>query len=380
VTTGRRRVFDDTIPKHIDQAKIPRGVYWDKRDRVWYTLFRDGPRQRRRKLAGPKALLSDLHRIIEQLHGVDRKSLDAMMQAFRASAQFAELADGTKKRYDRCQVVASTHKTTVGLLGGLPAEAITAPVVQKIVDRIADEGYPSKANHLLRYLRRVYTWGKNRGFVTHNPCSRVEQATERKRRRMPTDLVFTRLAEFARERGQITAHRKGALAEYLWIAVELMYLCRLRGIEVITLSEAAELPPGLRTNRVKGSRDNIVAWSPRLRVAWDAALARRRAILERRGAPTHLKPEDRIAMVSQDGSPLRKSSFDSAWQRMMLLAIAEGVIGPEDRFGAHDVKHKGVTDTAGNRHDKQTASGHKSERMLDVYDHEVPVVNPAGKR
>ena len=55
-----------------------------------------------------------------------------------------------------------------------------------------------------------------------------------------------------------TAHREGALVAHLWPAVERMYLCRLRGIEVITLADDAELPNGLMTNRRKGSRDNIV--------------------------------------------------------------------------------------------------------------------------
>lgn len=42
-----------------------------------------------------------------------------------------------------------------------------------------------------------------------------------------------------------------------------------------------------------------------------------------------------------------------------------------------DLKHRGVTDTKGNRGDKQQASGHKTEQMLDVYDHEVPLVDAA---
>ncbi|MDR5896344.1 hypothetical protein [Larsenimonas suaedae] len=40
--------------------------------------------------------------------------------------------------------------------------------------------------------------------------------------------------------------------------MELAYLCRLRGIEVITLTDANHLAEGVMTNRCKGSRDNIV--------------------------------------------------------------------------------------------------------------------------
>jgi len=54
------------------------------------------------------------------------------------------------------------------------------------------------------------------------------------------------------------------------------------------------------------------------------------------------------------------------------------VIAEEDWFGLHDLKRRGVTDTAGNRADKQETSGHRTESMMDVYDHSLPVVPVAG--
>jgi hypothetical protein len=45
----------------------------------------------------------------------------------------------------------------------------------------------------------------------------------------------------------------------------------------------------------------------------------------------------------------------------------------------HDFKRKGITDTVGTRADKQQASGHKDESMMDVYDLSVPLVRPAGE-
>jgi hypothetical protein len=49
--------------------------------------------------------------------------------------------------------------------------------------------------------------------------------------------------------------------------MEIGYLCRLRGIETITLTDKNGLEEGVLTNRRKGSRDNIVRWTPRLRAA-----------------------------------------------------------------------------------------------------------------
>jgi hypothetical protein len=45
--------------------------------------------------------------------------------------------------------------------------------------------------------------------------------------------------------------------------------------------------------------------------------------------------------------------------------------GFEPRFTFHDIKAKGVSDFDG---DKKTASGHKSERMIEIYDRKRKVV------
>ncbi|RMQ96179.1 Prophage PSPPH06, site-specific recombinase phage integrase protein [Pseudomonas savastanoi pv. glycinea] len=47
----------------------------------------------------------------------------------------------------------------------------------------------------------------------------------------------------------------------------------------------------------------------------------------------------------------------------------------EERFGLHDLKRRGITDTVGNRAVKQEASGHRDEAMMDVYDLSLPLVN-----
>jgi hypothetical protein len=64
----------------------------------------------------------------------------------------------------------------------------------------------------------------------------------------------------------------------------------------------------------------------------------------------------------------------------MAVAVAEKVISAESKFGLHGLKHRGVTDTGGGKAGKKEASGHKTDAMLNLYDHEVPVVDPAGKR
>lgn len=100
------------------------------------------------------------------------------------------------------------------------------------------------------------------------------------------------------------------------------------------------------------------------------------------GTPENTSPDRSVKALYHRGQPrgpLRKTSLDTAWQRFITLAIADGNIDPEDRFALHDLKRRGITDTTGTRADKQEASGHRDAKMMDVYDHSVPVVSPSAE-
>lgn len=105
----------------------------------------------------------------------------------------------------------------------------------------------------------------------------------------------------------------------------------------------------------------------------------RAEIWEKKKIPVPIAAEQRRLIVAAHRGALQKTSLDTAWQRPMTQAIEKGVMIAEQRFGLHDFKRRGITDTEGTRADKQQASGHRSEGMLDVYDLSVPVVNPAAE-
>lgn len=195
----------------------------------------------------------------------------------------------------------------------------------------------------------------------------------------PMARIAAAVVKFAHARGQLGHAVIGSCPSYLWAVADIAYLCRLRGIEVVTLTEGAADKEGIRTNRRKGSRDNIVTWTPRLRTAWDSLIARRDEIWTRKSSPIPIRADQRPLVVSIDGARLGKSSLDSAWQRLMALAIEANIITADQRYGLHDLKRRGITDTAGTRADKQEASGHRSANMMDTYDLSVPVVPAAGE-
>jgi len=391
---GRKRKPDPTIPGHIDQSKIPTGLYWDGRwGGTWYVLNRKpGERAQRKNVAGKTATLADLHAIAEARAGqVSSKALRGLCEAFGNSPQFKALSISTQGDYTYCsEVVCEFRLSNGGLAGDLVTKRITQPIIQGLVDAIAagterdkETGKliptPSKAAHVQRYLRRLFRWGANRGYNDINPADGIELPRERRRRRLPEKDVLQALIAFARARAG-TRGKEGSVAPYLWAAIVIGYRCRLRPIEVRTLTDANYTKGGIHTNRRKGSRDNITEWSDDLREAWNYLVERRRVIWsdEKRPKPWPLRAQDRPILVNHGGDTIGKSTFSSAWRRLLASAIEAGLLTEDQKFGAHDLKRRGITDTPGTRQEKQLASGHTNESMLEVYDFSVPVVRPAG--
>ncbi|WP_176429863.1 MULTISPECIES: hypothetical protein [Stenotrophomonas] len=104
--------------------------------------------------------------------------------------------------------------------------------------------------------------------------------------------------------------------------------------------------------------------------------ARRAAIWEKNGGVIPIRSENRYLFVSEDGERLTEAGWQTAWGRMMRNAVKDGILSQDERFGLHSLKHRGVTDTKG---DKKEASGHKTDAMMHVYDHSLPTVGESGE-
>lgn len=386
---GRKRKFNRDIPAHIDQDALPQGIYWS--DNRWYLLepHPEGGRPRKRTVGGKDARLSELHAAVEAARGGDlRGSLDYLCAQFKKSSEYLEKADETKRDYDWCADTACNYVLADGSrLGEVMVARLTVPAIQRLVEALgkgreatgrqpALPARPSKANHVQRFLRRTFAWGIRFGLCQHNPAKGVRQMREVGNDKMPTPQAFATMLDFLKARGRLKAHTRGSVSPYLYYVLVLAYNLRLRKIEVTDLTDAHELPEGVLCNRRKGSRDNVTQWNAELREAWDWLVEYRRKTMKDHKRPIPMKPEKRKLLVSQSGTPLTRSALDSAWQRAITKAMIERVIAPEDRFSLHGLKHRGVTDTAGNIGDKQDAAGHVERKMTLRYDHDLPVVAP----
>jgi site-specific recombinase XerD len=397
---GRKRKHDPTMPRHIDQTKLPLGIYWQKSGQGRWFVFTPDPEggpSRAKTVAGPRARLSDLHAIVEQLAGGDVRGTMAMsapsLKTARNSPRSRQTRAETTSTAPRSHESSRLTEGKGPTLDKLYVDRLTLPAIQAVIETIAKGrpesapgaadpvlARPSKANHLLRYFRVLFGWGMRHGHCKTNPAQGTKQVRERKRHGMPALDVYEAVLSFARKRGAVLAHTKGSSPPYLWPLLEIKYLCRMRSIEVVKLTDAHASEQGLYISRAKGSNDNIVKWTPRLKAAWDAALAVRAQTLARpsnKGRPIPIRPEQRFVFLSESGTPLTRAGLDNAWQDLIHAAMDAEVIAREQRFTLHGLKHRGITDTKGKKADKKEASGHKTEAMLERYDHEVAVVEPA---
>lgn len=381
-TRGRKRKLNKVIPAHISQKQLPDGCYWDNSaNGHWYTTYKDETgRQRRKRIASKHATLSDLHKIIEELKGVDKNTYKWLSDLFQRSPQFKALAASTQNDYRYCSKIVEKHPTKLNKpLGETSLSQWNAPLIQKLIDQLASTRGASAANHALRYTRRLFKWGKNRGYIPENYATGVEQAKESPKQKLVSEDAYMRVLNYAIECGNITPRTKGSAPGYIWLVMEIAYMCRLRGIEVITLTEDKATDQGIICDRTKGSRTNIAEWNGRLSNVWNSAIEKRNAIWTASKHPIPHIAKNRFVIVNNDGIALRKQALDNAWQTFIKRAIEVGIITEEERFSLHDLKRKGATDTKGTRAEKQEATGHRSASMMDVYDKSVPLVKPSGE-
>jgi site-specific recombinase XerD len=396
---GPPRKFNPSIPPHIDQSKLPKGIYWNNTGAGRWCVFVTDPNTGARNtkvVAGKNARLSVLRAIVgARPRDYIRGSLGWIIARFEESLEFAELSVSTRANYAYCAKVAREYKTQSGRgpsLDTLYVDRLRLPVIQQVIETIgrgrresllgagnAVPAFPTKANHLLRYLHRLFAWGMRHGHCKTNPAAGAKQVKERARNGMPTRMAYEAVLKFAQARCALTPHSAGSLAPYLWPLMEIKYLCRMRSIEVVHLTDAHASERGIYVARRKRSYDNIVRWSPRLRAAWDAAVAVRATIRARplNKARPMPPPERRFIFVTETATRLSTAALRTSWRQLMRAVVESGVITQDQHFTLHGLKHRGVTDTKGSRHQKQRASGHQTEAMVMLYDHDVPVVSPA---
>lgn len=339
---------------------VPPYVYLAKGRWFWREYLGGGKFGREIRLGDADATDQELWDAYLMTVGTGTKlgTVERLFEAFLASKEFARRANKTQAEYRRyAKHICDTKLRDGRRFGELVAKRITIPVVRKLMDK-RGEGRPIAANREQEFISAAYQWGIERSLAHVNPAAGVTAFPEKPRTRLVSDKEYKAVYERANP--------------YVKVAMEFAYLCRLRRIEiigpdlkdirqgedtkVIGLRELHVENAGLRVIRAKGSKEQIIKWTQRLRDAVAAARA-----LPGDNPDGHL-------VHDRNGNKIRATAFQSAWMRAMTQAVKKDKI---ERFTFHDLKAKGVSDFVG---DKLKASGHKSPKQAEEYNRKLDQV------
>jgi len=314
-----------------------------------YRPYINGKAQGRVPLCPIEASISEVWAAYEALQGQVQNTISWLTDKFIASEKFAELGDRTQEDYKRYQKTLTETATRSGVFGNVRFDQVTPGVIRRYLDK-RGEAAPVQANREIAFLSAAYSWAYERDMLPKgmmNPCRGVKRNTEKPRDRYVKDDEYYSVYQLATDSPW-----------YIQPMMEIAYLVRYRGKEIRGMLKNDLTKEGLDTRRVKGSRDALTLWSDRLLLAVNTALGQKRTT-----EGVHL-------FADIYGQPIKKSTFDSAWQRLMKKAERQLGITP---FPFHDLKAKGVSDFEGNKKD---ASGHRTEAMVAVYDRKKMKVKP----
>jgi integrase len=273
------------------------------------------------------------------LNGGSDRNVEWLIQSYFESKQFLQLATNSQKLYTQL-----ANKYLLPVFGQMEPKAVTPLHIRKFMDKLGDR-VESTANRCHTVLSTVFGWGYERNIVLVNPVLGIKKHKEKPRSRYIEDWEYDLVYKIAQE------------SSYPWIApmMEIAYLCRMRAIEVRSLTESDLLKEGVFVERRKDSMNEITKWSPRLRKAiLDASKLRKSTT------------ENNLLFVSSSNGSIAKTSFDSAWRRIRSKALEGGLT---ESFNFHDLKAKGVTDHT------EKASGHRSKKMQAVYDRKPSLID-----
>ena len=300
------------------------------------------------RLCGKSATRAQVWAAYELLAAPDvRDTLDVLCGEYIKSPQYISLSPHTQRQYTSCRNTLNTITFNQGnRFMDLPPATITPGVLQQILDMRQAEANPVKGNREVKgFLSAVYAWAlaRDRVKLASNPCHAVK--------RNPETACTHYIHDWEMRLAQQHANRETKLF------IELAYLLYARSQEVLRLTRKNLLDEGVFITRLKGSKSNIVEWSPRLRAAVDECKAS--TVLS-----THL-------LTTTQGKRVTYAMLRKPWSRLMQTCAT---LNPEFKsFTPHDLKRKGMSD----QDIIQNSAGHKTEAMHQQYKVKPDKVKPA---
>ncbi len=267
-------------------------------------------------------------------------SLGRLIEAYRASPEYAALAVETRRDYARVLDWLGKGKDT-------PLPAMTSRVVYGLRDKAFEQHKRRFANYVVQVLSLLFNWGKPRGFVQTNPAEGVAKLRRpRGEAKQNRPWQWEELAAVLKE----TATHPGLRA-----AVALAAFVGLRQADVLALPWSAVTS---RRVTVRSQKTGMT-----VRVPMHSMLA---AVLET------MPQRSPIVVTGQGGAPFTASGFRVELRKVLKRLEAADVIRPGLTF--HGLRHTAGTmlaDAGCDSRDIQAVLGLATLRMAEHYTEEA---------
>ena len=261
-------------------------------------------------------------------------TLGLLIKRYRAHSDFTDLAARTKSDYQKCFDYLKAIEDT-------PLNRFTSPLIVKIRDKAGEVRGRRFGTYVKTTLSLLFSWGKERGFVTVNPAFRIRDI------RKPKGAPEANRPWSDSERDAVLA----AMPPHMLLPTALMMFCGLDPGDVIRLPRTA-LANGMLDTRRGKTKEPV--WLP-LPEPVKGFLA---------GAPAH----DAITVcASSRGRPWTYSGLDGAWQKVRAKLLKEGTINPG--LTLKGLRHTVATILAEMGYDERTVADMLGQKTIEMARH-----------
>jgi integrase len=246
-------------------------------------------------------------------------SLRWVWESYQTDPRFTRLAAATRADYGQA------WKQLEPIFGHMPVGSIDSPMVARYVRR-ERAGAPRRANTEKALLSNLFFHGIDLGVCTENPARQVRPNETEPRTEAPDVDVLARFAEWVMRQ---TPQRR-----IVGLAARFVALVGSRRVEFLPLT-TLQLDLDAAVVRVPRAKQR---GKKRDRVFEEVSLSPAAVDIVRQALAARPNPDSTVVFQQRNGNAYTDRGFKTLWQRIMVAAIAEGVLEAGQRFTFHDLR------------------------------------------
>ncbi len=293
-------------PKHINPKKLPPNVKYDGRGRGrWvYRKYKLGKRVEI-KIGDSTTTQAELWANYEGIAPTNAATFKGLSLEFQRTQKFKELAPSTRRDYENChKAIINTVAESGTKAGDFGLDKWTKLAIRLYRDKRC-ESSRSRAAHELRYMKRLFRWAVEYGYMDTNPAKDISIPSTRREGHYIEDKDFL-----------------GALYLSPWKVAYIAHLAYLTGRrkgDLLKLNRHNFTAEGIELTEGKTQKRVLIPWTDNLKALTDDLY------------------QDSITLN------ITASGFDSAWQRLRRVMKKAGFVA----FRFQDIRGKHASDLDG---------------------------------